>query len=52
MILFDLNGFIERLSARVNSFLSVYGSNPIVWVLIFAVILAISFYGISNLSNK
>lgn len=52
MILFSFKEVSEKLSTTVNSFLETYGSNPIVWVLILAVIIAISFWGISNLSSK
>ena len=52
MILFSFKEILEKLSTTVNSFLESYGSNPIVWVLILAVIIVIAFWGISNLSGK
>lgn len=52
MILFDLKETFENISTSVNSFLTTYGSNPIVWVLIFVIILVIAFWAISNLSSK
>ncbi len=52
MILFDLKETLENISASINSFLTTYGSNPIVWVLIFVIIIAIAFWAISNLSSK
>ncbi len=52
MILFSFKEVSEKLSTTVNSFLEAYGSNPLIWTLILAIIIAISFWGISNLSNK
>ncbi len=52
MILFDLKETLDNISTSVNSFLTTYGSNPIVWVLIFVIIIAIAFWAISNLSSK
>lgn len=52
MILFDLKETLENISASINSFLTTYGSNPIVWVLIFVIIITIAFWAISNLSSK
>lgn len=52
MIIFSFKEVSEKLSTTVNSFLEVYGSNPLIWTLILAIIIVISFWGISNLSNK
>ena len=52
MILFSFKEISEKLSATVDSFLRVYGGNPIVWTLILSVIIAISYWAISSLGDK
>lgn len=52
MILFSFKETFENISKTVNSFLSSYGSNPVFWVLIFAIIITISYFAISSLGDK
>lgn len=52
MILFSFKEISEKLSTTVDSFLRVYGGNPIVWTLMFAVIIVVSYWAISSLGDK
>ena len=52
MILFSFKEISDKLSTTVDSFLRVYGGNPIVWTLMFAVIIVVSYWAISSLGDK
>ena len=52
MILFDLSQKFDQLNDKIISFFEKYGSNPLFWSAIVAVLFAIAYWAIQYLNRK